>query len=84
MVLGLKKGKKAQREAIDLGDLELLEARRAEALEAAERASGRCRRPPAADVDPMAAKRDDVLAMAAEQPEEVAEVLRGWLVGGRR
>ena len=28
-------------------------------------------------------RRDDVMAMAAEQPAEVAEVLRGWLTAGR-
>ena len=37
-----------------------------------------CRRPLVPD-----SKRDDVLAMAAEQPAEVAEVLRGWLTAGR-
>ncbi len=82
VILGLKKGKADQRESIDLGALDLLESRKAEMLEAAESV----RALPAAPggvVDPMAAKRDDVLAMAAEQPEEVAEVLRSWLVGGR-
>ena len=83
VVLGLKKSKKSQRESIDLGDLDLLEARRTEALEAAEEALA-LPAAPVAETDPMAAKRDDVLAMAAEQPEEVAEVLRSWLVGGRR
>jgi len=83
LILGLKKGKKDQREAIDLGDLEMLEARRAEALEAADSVRA-LPAAPEADLDPMAAKRDDVLAMASEQPEEVAEVLRSWLVGGRR
>ncbi|WP_372594394.1 flagellar basal-body MS-ring/collar protein FliF [Actinotalea sp.] len=83
VVLGLKRGKQSQRESIDLGDLELLEARRLEALEAAQ-ATRALPAAPAGEVDPMAAKRDDVLAMAAEQPEEVAEVLRSWLVGGRR
>jgi flagellar M-ring protein FliF len=82
LVLGRRRGKKDRREAIDLGELQMLEAAKAEALEAAERA----RALPAAPVeaDPVIAKRDDVLALAAEQPAEVAEVLRGWLVGGRR
>jgi flagellar M-ring protein FliF len=37
-----------------------------------------------AEVGPSAGRREDIMALAAEQPAEVAEVLRGWLVGGRR
>ena len=35
-------------------------------------------------IDPITAKREDVMALAAEQPAEVADALRGWLVGSRR
>ena len=83
IVLGARKSKKSQRESIDLGDLDMLEARKMETLQAADEARA-LPAAPVTEIDPMATKRDDVLAMAAEQPEEVAEVLRGWLVGGRR
>ena len=81
-----RRNKRARREALDLGVLQLLEARKAEVLDddgsevpalpaAARQAAGR---------DEREARREDVLARAAEQPAEVAEVLRSWLVGGRR
>lgn len=82
LLLGRRRGKKDRREAIDLGELQMLEAAKAEALQAAEVARALPVAP--AEPDPVLAKRDDVLALAAEQPAEVAEVLRGWLVGGRR
>ncbi len=77
IILGRRRGRRDERESIDLGDLELLEAAKAEALQAA----GEARALPAALVPD--SKRDDVMAMAAEQPAEVAEVLRGWLTAGR-
>ncbi len=77
IILGRRRGRRDERESIDLGDLELLEAAKAEALQAA----GEARALPAPVVPD--SKRDDVLAMAAEQPAEVAEVLRGWLTAGR-
>lgn len=77
IILGRRRGRRDDRESIDLGDLELLEAAKAEALEAASAA----RALPAPVVPD--SKRDDVMAMAAEQPAEVAEVLRGWLSAGR-
>ena len=81
-----RRNKRARREALDLGVLQLLEARKAEVLDddgsdvpalpaAARQAAVR---------DELEARREDVLALAAEQPAEVAEVLRSWLVGGRR
>jgi flagellar M-ring protein FliF len=78
IILGRRRGRRDDRESIDLGDLELLEAAKAEALQAA----GEARALPVAPSVPDS-KRDDVLAMAAEQPAEVAEVLRGWLTAGR-
>lgn len=77
IILGRRRGRRDDRESIDLGDLELLEAAKAEALLAV----GEARALPAPVVPD--SKRDDVLAMAAEQPAEVAEVLRGWLTAGR-
>ena len=35
-------------------------------------------------MDPIRAKREDLIAMAAEQPAEVADALRGWLSGSSR
>lgn len=83
-VVAARRGTKARREAIDLGAIELVEAARREVLEAAPAPTFAL---PAAE-DPaktaLAAKRDDVMALAADQPAEVAEVLRGWLAAGRR
>jgi len=81
LVTAMRRGKSAKRDAIDLGQLDLLEAKRAEIEADAPRALPVG---PTSAADPMTAKREDVLALAAEQPAEVAEVLRGWLVGGRR
>lgn len=78
IIIGLRRGKQARREAIDLGDLELLEAARAQAIEAAAVPRALPAVPAIAE-----SRRDDVLALAAEQPAEVAEVLRGWLTAGR-
>ncbi|HMO11748.1 MAG TPA: flagellar basal-body MS-ring/collar protein FliF, partial [Actinotalea sp.] len=78
VVLGLRSRRGDRREAIDLGNLELLEAAKAQALQAAEQVRAL---PPVQQAPP--SRRDDVLALAAEQPAEVAEVLRGWLTAGR-
>lgn len=82
IVTALRRSRRARREAIDLGALELIEARKAEVLEQPEPVLALPVVP--APPDPVAAKRDDVAALAAEQPAEVAEMLRGWLVGGGR
>jgi flagellar M-ring protein FliF len=83
-VLGARRSKKARRESIDLGAIELVEAAKREVIEPAPVPAFAL--PPAEDPSKaeLAAKRDDVMALAADQPAEVAEVLRGWLVGGRR
>lgn len=83
LVLGIRASRRARREALDLGELELLEMRKAEAIEAATATRAL---PAAAGTgpDPVNGRREDIMALAAEQPAEVAEVLRGWLVGGRR
>ncbi len=83
VILGIRASRRAKREALDLGELELLEIRKAEALEAVAAARAL---PAAVEItpDPATGRREDIMALAAEQPAEVAEVLRGWLVGGRR
>lgn len=83
-VVGARRSRRARREAIDLGAIELVESAPREALESAPAPAFAL--PPAEDPAraELAAKRDDVMALAADQPAEVAEVLRGWLVGGRR
>jgi len=83
LVLGIRASRRARREALDLGELELLEMRKAEAIEAAA-ATRALPAAPAPELDPTTGRREDIMALAAEQPAEVAEVLRGWLVGGRR
>lgn len=85
VILAARRSRRARREAIDLGALELQAAEAAAArtleLEAEPEAP---MLPPAVTVDPIAAKREDLMALAADQPAEVADALRGWLVGGRR
>lgn len=88
-ILVARRNRRARREALDLGVLQLLEARKAEELEAAARQPEEIPALPAAVRqavihDELEARREDVLALAAEQPAEVAEVLRSWLVSGRR
>ena len=48
-------------------------------------AAGQLGAAPSPDMESVAAGvRDEIMAFAAAQPAEVAEVLRGWLVSGRR
>jgi flagellar M-ring protein FliF len=82
VVTGMRRSKRARREALDVGSLELIEMRKAEVIEAAAESRVLTAAPHADDGS--AGRRDDIMALAAEQPAEVAEVLRGWLVGGRR
>jgi flagellar M-ring protein FliF len=84
VVTGMRRSKRARREALDVGSLELIEMRRTEAIEAATESRTLTAAPHHAPDDASAGRRDDIMALAAEQPAEVAEVLRGWLVGGRR
>ena len=84
-LLMARRSKRARREALDLGVLQLLEARKAEVLEAGAEVPALTAGPrSSAPGDVLETRREDILALAAEQPAEVAEVLRGWLVGGRR
>lgn len=80
MIALARRSRRARREEIDLGALELEQAAAAEEVEEQETAPVL---PPAPPVDPITAKREDVLALAADQPAEVADALRGWLAGSR-
>lgn len=84
MVTALRRSRRARREAIDLGGLEIVESREPELIELADEppALPVAAEPPA--VDDITAKREDLMALAAEQPAEVAETLRGWLAGSKR
>lgn len=83
LVSAARRSKRARREALDLGALDLLEAKQAAIIEATTHLPAlTAAHSPV--MDEMAAKREDVLALAAEQPAEVAETLRGWLAVGKR
>lgn len=81
LVTAARRSRRARREAIDLGGLQIIEARQPEPVVEEVPALPA---PQPVELDPASAKREDVMALAAEQPAEVAEALRGWLVGGRR
>ncbi|WP_240675513.1 flagellar basal-body MS-ring/collar protein FliF [Cellulomonas endophytica] len=82
IVLAARRGKKAKREALDLGELDTRreEAERA-ALEAlaAEDRPALTARPDGDDDDPTAQRRQEITDLADENPAEMAELLRGWL-----
>lgn len=82
----------AERTTLSLEAVEALESRTHDALEAraqaviaqAHQAAGQLGSAPTPDMDSIAASvREEIMAFAAAQPAEVAEVLRGWLVSGR-
>jgi flagellar M-ring protein FliF len=83
----------SERTTLSLEAVEALESRTHSALEAraqaviaqAQVAAGQIGSAPVPDMESVAAGvRDEIMAFAAAQPAEVAEVLRGWLVSGRR
>jgi len=83
----------SERTTLSLEAVEALESRTHSALEAraqaviaqAQVAAGQIGAAPVPDMGSVAAGvRDEIMAFAAAQPAEVAEVLRGWLVAGRR
>ncbi|MCL2091186.1 MAG: flagellar M-ring protein FliF [Micrococcales bacterium] len=84
VVLG-RRSRKARREALDLGNLEAAETEPT-LLEAALAEIPELEAPPLpAEPDPVAIHREQIAALADEQPEEVAELLRGWMAeSGRR
>jgi flagellar M-ring protein FliF len=83
----------SERTTLSLEAVEALESRTHSALEAraqaviaqAHEAAGQLGSAPVPDMESVAAGvRDEIIAFAAAQPAEVAEVLRGWLVSGRQ
>jgi flagellar M-ring protein FliF len=83
----------SERTTLSLEAVEALESRTHSALEAraqavitqAQIAAGQLGSAPVPDMESVAAGvRDEIMAFAAAQPAEVAEVLRGWLVSGRQ
>ena len=88
LILLGRRSRKARREALDLGNLEVAAAEtETPLLEAApdDEVPELETLVPAAP-DPIAIHREQIAAMADEQPDEVAELLRGWMAesGGRR
>ncbi|MBO1751258.1 flagellar M-ring protein FliF [Actinotalea sp. BY-33] len=84
LVTAARRSRRARREAIDLGGLEIVEDTVPEIIELPDETLALPAPEVEPEVDEMDAKREDLMALAAEQPAEVAEALRGWLVGGRR
>ncbi len=83
-----RRSRRSKREALDIGELPLMDGP-AEAPELEEPADIPPALPGPAEVDPvqesLAVKRAEIGALADEQPEEVADLLRGWLTpAGRR
>ncbi len=83
----------SERTTLSLEAVEALESRTHSALEAraqavisqAQQAAAQLGSAPVPDMESVAAGvRDEIMAFAAAQPAEVAEVLRGWLVAGRQ
>lgn len=83
VVLG-RRSRKARREALDLGKLEAAE-KEPELLETTLSEIPELEAPVSTEPDPVAIHREQIAALADEQPEEVAELLRGWMAeSGRR
>ncbi|MCL2467404.1 MAG: flagellar M-ring protein FliF [Micrococcales bacterium] len=81
LVLMGRRSRKSRREALDLGNLEAAEPEVA-LLEAAPLLP---ELEPASEPDPIVNKREQIAALADDQPEEVADLLRGWMAeSGRR
>jgi flagellar M-ring protein FliF len=89
LIMGVRRSRRARREAIDLGMLTVEPSDEARlAIEAAAGGLAAIEAAPPAPVGnaPAQRKREEIAALADEQPEEVAELLRGWLAepAGRR
>lgn len=83
----------AERTTLSLEAVEALESRTHAALEAraqavidqAQQSVGELGAAPVPDMESIAAGvRDEIMAFAAAQPAEVADVLRGWITAGRQ
>jgi flagellar M-ring protein FliF len=72
-------------EALESRTHNALEARAQAVIAQAQQAAGELGAAPVPNMESVAANvRDEIMAFAAAQPAEVAEVLRGWLVSGRQ
>ncbi len=83
-----RRSRRSKREALDIGELPLMDGP-AEAAALEEPADIPPALPGPAEADPvaesLAVKRAEIAALADEQPDEVADLLRGWLTpAGRR
>lgn len=88
VVLGMRRSRRARREALDLGSLTAVDEG-FDLPDGIDPAGLHPVLPPGPSPllpDPRAVRREEVEAMADEQPAEVAELLRGWLAApsGRR
>lgn len=89
VVLGMRRSRQARREALDLGALTAVDQGfdRPDGIDPAGLHPVLPPGPSPLLPDPRAMRREEVEAMADEQPAEVAELLRGWLAApasGRR
>ena len=77
-LMAKRASKRARREAIDLGELQRVNALPQQFVGLEPRAIA----PALPQIDESAIKRAEIGNLAEEQPEEVAELLRGWLTAG--
>ncbi len=89
LVLGGRRSRRARREALDLGELEAARSAHERALlEGADGVPGLLPAPaPQPEDNPLLARRREIEAMADEQPNEIADLLRLWMTaptGGNR
>ena len=75
-----RKSRKARRHALDLGELQMVNETPLLPFAGTDALALTLAAPPL--VDEAAIKRAEISALAEEQPGEVADLLRGWLVGG--
>ena len=80
VIAARRRARRARREALDLGELQLVDTTPRLPFDPTESALAL----PAAEavVDQAAVRRAEIGALAEEQPGEVADLLRGWLVEG--
>jgi len=74
-----RRSRKARREALDLGELQIVNDPPLLPFGGGDALAHVAPQP---QVDDAAVKRAEIGALAEEQPGEVADLLRGWLVGG--
>src|SRR3712207_215953 len=80
LVAAKRRSRKASREELDLGELQMVDT--APRLPFDPTDSALVLPAPQPVVDQAAVRRAEITALAEEQPAEVADLLRGWLVEG--